>query len=105
MERARFKVLELFSDVTLSSGLRFAVIVVAAHNEDMASFCEGETRRHSRIGDDAEADARGEERRDPSGDGMEERTACSSLPACVHASKQVLNSFSTAPTTFPRREA
>lgn len=74
MERARFKVLELFSDVTLSSVLRFSVIVVAAHNEDMTSFCEGKTWRHSRIGDDVEADARGEERRDHSSDGTEERT-------------------------------
>lgn len=74
MARARFKVLELFSDVTLSSVPRFSAIVVAAHNEDMTSFCEGKTWRHSRIGDDVEADARGEGRRDHSSDGTEERT-------------------------------
>lgn len=55
----------------LSSSL---IVVVAAHNEDMTSFCEGKTWRHSRIGDDVEADARGEERRDHSSDGTEERT-------------------------------
>lgn len=84
VERARFKVLELFSEVTLSAVLPFAVIVVAAHNEDMTSFCEAKTRRHSRIGDDVEADARGGERRNHSGDGGEDD---------LHTSEQVLNSL------------
>lgn len=75
MERARFKVLELFSEVTLSAVLPFAVIVVAAHNEDMTSFCEAKTRRHSRIGDDVEADARGGGKGGTTA-AMEERTTC-----------------------------
>lgn len=94
MERARFKVLGLFSDVTPSPVSLVAAIVVAALNEDASSFCEGETRRHSRIGEDVEADARGELRRDrSSSDGMEERTACSGVPGCVHAGEQLLNSL------------